>query len=231
MVWRNDGTRRSTAAWLGSLVAVAVIAGSAACAALLDHRRTTAVVGRGVAAATAAGVRVTTDTDEWRGTALAPTLVPLQVTIENNSDQPLRIRHREIWLAGAGGARAAALPTVNLADKNPPVPSRYPYAWFGFHLAPQFALFYRGFWTGAWTFEHDAETYQVRYRELMALMRPTPDMARHALPEGVLESGGYITGMLFFRRPAHAGTLVVDLVDAASANRFGTVEVGAAITD
>jgi hypothetical protein len=207
-----------------------MIASNAACAPLFDRHGTNAGAGRGIASSAAAGVHVTTNRNEWRGWTLVPALVPLPITIDNDSSRPLRIRYREIWLATAGGARAAALPAIDLAGKGPPVPRRYPYVWSGFYLAPHLIRFYRGFWTGRWTIDDDAEHYEMRFRELTTLMSPTTEMVHRALPEGVLEPAGYITGVLYFRKPAGTATLVVDLVDAASAERFGTVEVAGAIT-
>jgi hypothetical protein len=219
---RHRGEHGWLAARLGRLAVAGAIAGSVACAPFLDRRVAPPVTGRGTAAA-AAGVRIIVDANEWRG-SLVETLIPVLLTIDNGSERPLRVRYRDLWLA-TGGASRAVLPVFDLAQKDPRVPSRYSYPWHAFHLAPHLIRFYRGFWTDAWAFAHDRQYYDARYRQLTALISPTREMMRRALPEGVLERGGYITGVLYFRKPAGPTTRVMDLIDAASIERFGVVDI------
>jgi hypothetical protein len=180
--------------------------------------------GRG-AAVVHAGVRVSAAAGAWRGAPLAGRLWPVRITIDNESERPLRVGYRDFTLITEDGHRLPALPAFDLAGKDARIPKRYAYPWSGFHLAPHLFTFYRGFWTGAWPFAHDERAYESRYRTLRAEMAPSVEMQRHALPEGVLEPGGYITGTLYFSLPAPATTLTATLVDAASQESFGTVEV------
>ncbi|HLL82252.1 MAG TPA: hypothetical protein VK420_06360, partial [Longimicrobium sp.] len=62
--------------------------------------------------AVASDVRVTVRTDAWQGgpADLERVLTPLEVTIENNSGQPVRVRYQDFGLVGEGGFRYAAIP-------------------------------------------------------------------------------------------------------------------------
>jgi hypothetical protein len=180
------------------------------------------------AVATVSGVHVTIDTDEWRGVPEAlGDLVALQVTIENASSRPLRLRYREFALVSPSGERAPALPPFDLEQTVTYWLTSYPYPWYAFHLAPHLSGFYRGFWTGAWDFTHDADYYATHYRTLTGLVQPTPDMLRNALPEGVLEPGGRITGFLYFQDHGNSqrATFQANLLDAASRQTFGRIQV------
>jgi hypothetical protein len=151
--------------------------------------------------------------------------VPLQLTLENESGRPLRVFYHDFTLVTRDGQRLPALPAFDLAHKEARVPGRYAYPWSRFFLAAHLSPFYRGFWTGARMSAHDSRVYDMRYRTLRAELEPTVDMQRRALPEGVLEPSGFITGTLYFSVPTTATTLTITLVDATSRESFATVEL------
>jgi hypothetical protein len=211
--------------------AAAIVTAAAVLACAPAHRIAARPLDRGASDASTGGVRVVADTNEWSGDRLAPGLMPLLVRLENGSDRPLRIRYAEVRLAVRGGSRLEPLAPFDLSQKDPRMPSRYAYPWYAFQLAPHLGLFYRGFWTDHQPFAHDAEQFARGYRELTTHMQPTTTMMRRALPEGVLPAGGYISGMLYFATRELAGaTLVVQLVDGRTAERFATVELPLVVT-
>ena len=64
--------------------------------------------------ATAVGVTVTVKADAWSGQPAELTqVIPLLVTIENNSQVPIRLRYSEFRLAG-DGERASVLPPFEI---------------------------------------------------------------------------------------------------------------------
>jgi hypothetical protein len=62
------------------------------------------------------GVRMVIVPDQWSGSPadLRDVATPLRVTIENRSNQPLRIRYREFKLVGEGSFRSAAIPPYKI---------------------------------------------------------------------------------------------------------------------
>jgi hypothetical protein len=213
--------------WM-AVAMIALCVGGFACAA---HQFDPMPLDRGAAAAAGGGVRLVADTNEWRREPLAPGLMPLQITVENGSERSVRISYGNVTLAAPGGARLHPLPPFDLGQKNPPIPERYAYPWYAFHVAPHLALFYRGFWLGSAATAPDAEQFARGYRELTARMAPTQTMRRCALPEGVLGPGGYITGMLYFAATPRTGaSLVVRLIDGSSGDPFATLEVPLRVT-
>jgi hypothetical protein len=96
-----------------------------------------------------------------------------------------------------------------------------------FYMAPE----YRGFYEGAplWWDAFDVDPfYSDTWYPSWPQTLPTRDMVRRALPEGVLQDGGFVTGFLYFQGVVgreNAVTLQLALVDAGSKSRFGHASV------
>ncbi|MBE2253878.1 MAG: hypothetical protein IAE78_30390 [Myxococcus sp.] len=196
------------------------------------------------------------DVRVWAGGAwvgdppgLADVLTPVHVAFENRSARPLRVSYRDCTLVGRSGFRYAALPPfptpppvgavertgeVVLADYHPatpvpkgvkprPVHPRAPPS--RFFIAPPYVGWYPGIvvWPHPWH-------WHVHYAPLYATWQvplPTHDMLERALPEGVLQPGGRVSGFLYFQRVEResAVTLEVQLVDAESAQPMGVAQL------
>lgn len=96
----------------------------------------------------------------------------------------------------------------------------------GFYVAPWYHPYYPGFsiWPG-W-FPYDPFYYNYYYgwwREPL----PSRDMLERALPEGVLQDGGRITGFLYFNDVEREGAVnfQADVIDAESNEKLGTVTI------
>jgi hypothetical protein len=175
------------------------------------------------------GVKVSVAADRW--TARPATLtevIPLEVTIENNSKAPLRVRYDAFGLRTPAGQWLPALPPFEIEGaENVPVDTRYPFAADGFHVAPHLWRRYPYFSRFDGPFYYDPLYYSSFYPAFRRVMLPTADMVHMALPEGVLNQGGRITGFLYFESAdfeRDRGTFAADLIDARTLRRLGRVE-------
>lgn len=143
----------------------------------------------------------------WPGDeVITQRVTPLRVTIENRGDEPVLIRYGDFKLVGRSGMAYRALPplmisgTVDVATpRGAVVQPGFEYHRFG--VARRYGPAYPGVAVYQGPFDYDRYYHDVYYgywdvkQEL-----PTPEMVVVALPEGVLEPGGYVTGWLYFQR-------------------------------
>jgi hypothetical protein len=86
--------------------------------------------------------------------------------------------------------------------------------------------YYRGFWNRTNTVEYDRDYYEQHHPEAAAAGEVTDVMRRYALPEGILEPGGYITGALYFAAPQAAPlALTASFADARSGRGMAALDV------
>jgi hypothetical protein len=99
----------------------------------------------------------------------------------------------------------------------------YPYT--SFRVAPHLRRFYPGLIV-ADGFLLD-EPFYSRYSVFRTLKLPTGDMVQKALPEGVLEPGGKVSGFLYFPELESSGaiTFAMDLQNARTRASFGKVTI------
>ncbi len=176
---------------------------------------------------TVEGVHVVVDSDAWRGGSVSDVLSPVRVTIENGSNRPLRIAYDVFTLGGPNGFRLAALPPFRVAAQNAVAVAPAFGFGLGFGYAPWVGPYFPGapLWThGAFAF--DAAYYNRFYGGWPAAL-PDQDVLRNALPEGVLDPGGNVSGFLYFadQPKGTALTFLAALVDADSGQTFGTVAI------
>jgi hypothetical protein len=213
-----------------SLVALSAVLGACVHNVELQPAPTAQVLPgqKDTAIAEAAGVRVIVDGAPWDGypSDLGALVIPVRVTLENQSGAPLRIRFREFSLVTTSGFRAFALPPFHL--QRPGVALSAPcYPCAGFYVAPLYAPFYPRFTPWPGPFDLDPfyfDTYYYQWREPL----PSRDMLEKALPEGVLENGGRVTGYLYFQPLGHGLSEVrfmVELVNAETKAALGTISI------
>jgi hypothetical protein len=185
---------------------------------------------------TAVGVTVTVKADAWSGVPAELTeVIPLLVTIENNSRLPIRLRYAEFTLAG-NGHRGPALPPFEITGtETEPIGTAgvldgpYPYPLTGFYVAPHFRRFYPRLRAFAGPFAYDPLFYSRYFPAFRRLRLPTGDMVQKALPEGVLEAGGKVTGFLYFEDidvgADEMATFTTDLVNASTGQTVGAIRI------
>lgn len=174
------------------------------------------------------GVRVIARSDAWSG--FPPNLdkvTPILVTIENDGTVPIRIRYNEFSLvAPTTGTSYAAIPPFNIRGTE--VEPINTLGNSGFWVAPYYAPYYPGLRPYYGAFPFDQFYYDRYYPTWINIQLPTGDMVQKALPEGVLDAGGRVTGYLYFqnvKREAGMVEFTDELVNAASGETFGVVRI------
>jgi hypothetical protein len=147
-------------------------------------------------------VELWVDGDAWRAQPrdLEEVMTPIWVTVRNRGQRPVRLMYKDFGLQYPGGVRVNPLPPFSMRTEGPLRHSevlvpRFRYS--GFFLAPTYGRFYRGLRTWYRPLPYDPwfyDTYYARWRVNL----PTTDMLSSALPEGVLEPGGSVSGFLYF---------------------------------
>jgi hypothetical protein len=178
---------------------------------------------------TVEGARVQVDSDAWHSGQVSDVLSPVRVTIENHRDRPLRVSYGQFTLGGPSGFRLAALPPYQVAANDAlagavAVPPGF--VGSGFLVAPWAARYYRGVlpWYGPFPYD---PVYYNRWYGAWPPNLPNDEVLRRALPEGVLQPGGQVSGFLFFKEqpPGTQLSLFMALVDAESGQSFGTIAI------
>ncbi len=178
------------------------------------------------ASASVSGVHMTVVADAWTG--MPPDLgdvQPLLVSIDNQSDVPLRISYDQFVAVGPGGDRQPAVPPLEIRETvwvdpyyfpgSYPV-ARGPYYYGGYY--PRYRSY--GGWYGWDPWYYPTPSVRVGL--------PTQDMLMQALPDGVVEPGERMTGFLYLadkpRKGKHS-TFVANLVNARTNQPFARIEV------
>ena len=180
-----------------------------------------------------AGVRITVEVGAWVGRPrnLEDEITPLKVTIENDSSQPLRVRYNELTLRTDTGLSYAALPPLDIRgsvlerSEHPVYVPRFGH--HRFYVAPYFDPFYVGLqpWGYPWAFDG---FYYNRYYPVWKVELPTRDMRELAIPEGVVEPQGRVSGFVYFPRledDATRVTFTADLMNGKDGKAFGRLSI------
>lgn len=172
-----------------------------------------------------AGVTVSVDGDAWKGSP--PTsgeLVPVLVTLNNESEHPLKISYESFSLNLSGGFHLLPLPPYRVAqqaaiESEPVLPDFY---YSSFFISPWYAPYYPGF--AVWP---DAVGPGFDYNGAYGgwPVEPDQNVLSRAIPEGVLDGGGKLSGYLYFASPQGDERMDVEftarLVDARSGEDLG----------
>jgi hypothetical protein len=142
------------------------------------------------------GVRAAVSGERWKGGPpdLGALVTPLRVTLSNQGSEPVRIQYRDFALV-ATGFRSSALSPFHIQRPGTMRVQPY-YPWTGFYIAPRWSPFYPSIapWGGGW----DWGPYGDGFAEVSEPL-PSHDMLSKALPEGVLQPGGTVSGYLYFQ--------------------------------
>lgn len=199
------------------------------------------------------GVRLVADGDAWKGSPsnLERLVTPVEVRLENQSGRPLRIHYEHFTLVGDSRFQYAALSPFELRNDGLAVggsgSESGPVSFsvgvgvgtgrpWGARVGPFASSYGWGPWGPGWRnpfYDPFFDPWYDPFYGPYAYWRPseplpTRDMLRRALPEGVLENGGTLTGFLYFQevgeREDHV-TLQARLVDATTGEQFGTLSI------
>jgi hypothetical protein len=182
------------------------------------------------AVAEVSGVFLVASGNEWFGRPknLGKVVTPFKVSIWNRSGELLRIQYSDFRLMGAGGVfNSAPLSPFNSYGRMP-APLVFPrgpeVSYGGFEIAPYYAPFYPGLTVWRGPFESDGRSLSNHARWPASL--PTPYMRDVAIPEGVIQKDGHISGFLYFPKippGINLVTLHTALIAAGTRKRLGTV--------
>jgi hypothetical protein len=192
-------------------------------------------VGRDVASATSNGVELRAKADDWQGDrGVLEYVTPVYVTLINNGSRDVQVRYATMSLLGREGQGYAALPPFEVTGSIDKLVLAREYhvvpriTYNRFQVAPFYGSVYSApraessHWGGV-------NYYDAHYpRWTVEVELPTQEMLEWALPEGVLASGGTVSGYVYFQKVPTAVTRVTldwELVDASSSQRFGIVRI------
>jgi hypothetical protein len=177
------------------------------------------------------GVRITVTPNAWLGVPndLDAEMTPLKVTIENRSNHSLRIRYTDFSLSTSAGVRYVALPPYKItgsADDRAATVPRFTY-YGGFFIAPIYSPFFTTLtpWNYAWPPDR---YYYDEFYPAWLLQLPTRDMREQAIPEGVVDPRGGLSGFLYFPKLARGTTRVAfdaRLTDGKTTAQFGELRI------
>ena len=171
----------------------------------------------------AAGVRCSADTGAWPERAAKPPdeVVAVKVRIRNESGKAIRLLAEDFVLIGKGGQKYRPVPVLPLDGEN--LPRLNPvYASTKFYVAPRFRDAYPTLEPWSARLERDDALYDRQFGR-WGKRRPTIEMVRMALPDGVLDDGGLISGFLFFESPLGDEERVMFQADFQQGDGSGTV--------
>jgi hypothetical protein len=188
------------------------------------------------------GVELIAQVDAWPGDPrLARDVIPMRVVIRNGSPEQLRLRYDDIMLVAADGSHYAALPPIGPdhltreqnARRTVPDPT---FEHTGFLVAPYLAYAYPTLPAYSEAYDYE-QGYFRRYEERAeAVLRDDPQALSLGIPEGVLQSGGAISGFLYFE-PVDSSDADKGLVrlhadlEAADASELATLSIPFAVED
>jgi hypothetical protein len=212
------------------------------------------------AAAEANGVRVTTSADAWKDSRSrsAQSFTPIKVSVENHSGRTLSLAYHDFSLADRSGAQYLPLLMRNKSREAPHgsvmasaayqhvevyaptsescggqdrlVDAPYPaFSYTGPLPAGTVALSYTGPQPASNVFPYAAGGDSWCPEQL-----PTQQMVAEALPEKPLPSEARVEGFVYFQAQGDRGSparLTMNLVDAATGQPFGRVELNFAASD
>ncbi len=184
----------------------------------------------GAAVVDHAGVTLVADAAAWDASPpdLERLMTPIWVRIRNDSDREIGVRYQDFRLDTSLGRTLRPIPPIAI-DRARPLRSAAAPAPRGqrFRLAP----YYRDvlgedtdYWTGGFIFD---PYYYDRYAAWRPEL-PTEPMVERALPEGVIEPGGWVDGFLYFdaiEPEARSVTLHVDVELPQGEERVATMDV------
>ncbi len=180
------------------------------------------------------GIEMLVEANAWTGREdVLEDVTPLRVTIENTGDDPLRIRYSEFALINRDGERYSALPpfetegTVEerkLVEQYEPLSPGFDY--YGFSVAPYYHPVYPHMPVYSGAYYIDPFYYDRHYTYWRKIDLPTTTMLHKALPDGVLDPDGRVSGFLYFEKVDPDDTKLIfnaDLVNAADGDEFGMI--------
>ena len=163
----------------------------------------------GTAYDSVAKVRILVHADAWQGDpSVLGHVQALRVTIDNRSDVAIRVQYGDFALVSTTGRRSPALPPFRVEGEllSPALAPGFAvfaspgFSYRRFYVAPYFSSLYPGVpvYRRSYVF-YDPTYYAFWYSDFRRAVRPSVEVLALALPEGVIEPDGRVSGFLYFR--------------------------------
>lgn len=227
----------SPKAWL-FVVALTLVAAGCTSYARLEPAPEATLANGSEAVASVHGVHVQLETTAWSDRdAIRRYTTPLKVTIENQSEHPVTLRYQDFSLVSEAGEVYSALPPFEIHGEireragtliGHPRFTSPAFAHHRFLVSPYYAPFYPALRPVPGYFYYDPFYYDRYYTLWREVDLPTEEMLERALPEGVIQAGGRVTGTLYFEPvEPESGTVEFrfDLVNSKDSEVFGSVSI------
>lgn len=158
------------------------------------------------------GVRLVAD-PAWPGDdSVRKHVTPMRVSIDNDLTEAVFIRYRDFRIVSHNAKAYSSLPPfyveIGAPERVVAAPERRvvtapEFEHKNFFIAPVYATLYPGLMSTRQHANLLDTGYHARYYRVWKEIDedlPTPDMQKRALPEGLLEPGGRVSGFLFFQK-------------------------------
>jgi hypothetical protein len=186
------------------------------------------------------GINIITKINYWTGDPQVKQYVtPIYVTVTNNSGRSLKISYEQFSLVSPDGKRFSVLPPFSITGQvTNPVLARHYYpilapgfTYNDFLIAPYYSSIYPDIPVCEGDFYFDPLYYDnyYSYWDQIQYDLPTPKMIDVALPEGILQKGGEISGFLYFQKidnvKANKVDFKADLINSKTGNNFAVISI------
>jgi len=214
---RNSSSEmRAVCGWSLLAAAAGVALGCSGGQTLIPAASATKAAGlRRAAIASDRDVVVVVQSDAWPGQSrVLDQVSPLRVRVTNGNSKAIRVRYEDLRLIAADGTGYVALPPnppqvdgdvhgdANAGAKPNQTKQRQNFSYSNFELSPQLASAYPGLELYRGEFDYDPQYYDKFAHAWHAQWLPDDEVKSWALPEGVLQSGGYVEGFVYFQHVA-----------------------------
>jgi hypothetical protein len=163
----------------------------------------------GATVSAAGGVRCFAEVDAWPDRPELPGFVtPVKIRVVNMSGKAIRLLFEGFVLTGKGGREYHPIPVVPIDPVASSAQVSPAYDSWNFFVAPLIQGSYPTLQPWPRPLIRDQSFYERQYRR-WGRKRPPMEVIRMALPEGVLQDGGVVTGFLFFESPLRREKRVV----------------------
>lgn len=150
---------------------------------------------------------VVADVSDWPGDAyITQAVTPIRVTVTNRGQEAVRVRLEDFTLVGESGRIYRALPPLSVTGTVDVVDSRRMMMSPGFEydhflVSRPYSTVYPnvGVYDGPYGQDFGSFDYYDGHWDVEQRL-PTPQMITAAMPEGVIESGGFVSGWVYFQK-------------------------------
>jgi len=182
-------------------------------------------------------IKMQIDPGAWEeATEMRQQVTPIKVRITNDTTIPLLVRYNAFALIGEDGTYYAALPLYRIegTQANPQITGNYSpvtaptFEYENFNVAPYYSGIYPNIDPFTGRVFHDPLYYDAYTDYWSDIQLPTLEMLKRAIPEGILNEAGTITGYFFFEKVDPEGGKVqytAELINAQNGTIFGRINI------